>query len=151
MIQPNRLRHRRRIELEDKAKVDASDWGTESLLSQLFCPVFLKQMVEFSRPPCYTQPIVSKRPRQNSQRGNDSVSQSDATTFALCSNSILLLWLKDNAIYIGRCLFNKTKYYDVCHLMTFVAYDVCCIMTFLVMMFVALWRLPLMAFAGYDV
>ena len=26
-----RLAHRRRIELEDKAKVVASDWGTESL------------------------------------------------------------------------------------------------------------------------
>ena len=29
--------HRRRIDLEDKAKVVASDWWTESLLRQLFC------------------------------------------------------------------------------------------------------------------
>ena len=29
--------HRRRIELEGKAKVVASDWGTESLPRQLFC------------------------------------------------------------------------------------------------------------------
>ena len=29
--------HRRRIELEGNAKVVASDWGTESLLCQLFC------------------------------------------------------------------------------------------------------------------
>ena len=29
--------HRRRIDLEDKAKVVASDWGTESLPRKLFC------------------------------------------------------------------------------------------------------------------
>ena len=31
------ITHRRRIELEDKAKVVVSDWGTESLPRQLFC------------------------------------------------------------------------------------------------------------------
>ena len=36
------LIHRRRIELEDKAKVIALDWGTES-------SVFLKQRVELNR------------------------------------------------------------------------------------------------------
>ena len=46
------LLHRRRIELEDKAKVVASDWGTESLSSELFCLVFLKQTIEFNHPPC---------------------------------------------------------------------------------------------------
>ena len=45
--------HRRRIELEDKAKVVASDWGTKSLPLQLFCLGFLKQTVEFNRPPCH--------------------------------------------------------------------------------------------------
>ena len=31
------LQRRRRMELEDKAKVVASDWGTESLPRSLFC------------------------------------------------------------------------------------------------------------------
>ena len=43
--------HRRRIELEDKAKVVASDWGTESLRASCFASVFLKQTVEFNCPP----------------------------------------------------------------------------------------------------
>ena len=40
----------------------------------------------------WVQPFVSKRPRQNSYRGKDYVPQSDATTCALSSKSILLLW-----------------------------------------------------------
>ena len=46
-----------------------------------------KKTVEFNRPPCRAS---SKR--QNSLRGKDSVPQSDGMTFALSSNSILLLW-----------------------------------------------------------
>ena len=45
--------HRRRIELEEKAKIVASDWGTESLprCCSCFASVYLKQLVEFNRLP----------------------------------------------------------------------------------------------------
>ena len=58
--------HRRRIALEEKAKVVTSDWGTESLLCQLFCLGLFET------------------------NGKDSVP--NPTTFALSSSSILLLW-----------------------------------------------------------
>ena len=50
--------HRRRIELEDKAKVVPSVLGTESLPRKLFCLandltqlVYLEETVELNRPP----------------------------------------------------------------------------------------------------
>ena len=57
-----RVRHRRRIDLEDKAKVVASDWGTDSLLRKLFCLGLLETNG-------WTQSFVSKRPRQKSWHG----------------------------------------------------------------------------------
>ena len=51
---PHSYNHRIRIELEDKAKVVASDWGTEQnpCRASCFASVFLKQTVEFNHPPC---------------------------------------------------------------------------------------------------
>ena len=42
------LEHRRRIELEDKAKVVASDWGQNPCRTSCFASVYLKQSVEFT-------------------------------------------------------------------------------------------------------
>ena len=106
--------HRRRIELEDKAKVVPSVWGQNPCrASCLAC--FAPQTVELSRSiwnkllnsaglfviNSWTQLFVSKRPRQNSSAakqkcGKDYVPQSNATTCALSSYSILLLWYTQN-------------------------------------------------------
>ena len=42
------LEHRRRIELEDKAKVVAPDWGQNPCRASCCASVFLKQMVELN-------------------------------------------------------------------------------------------------------
>ena len=87
------LCHRRRMELEDKAKVVASVCGQNlfySLPRQLFCLCLCerKGRVHSNFP---------NRPRQNSQCGKElnkfCAPQTDTTTFALPSNSILLLCL----------------------------------------------------------
>ena len=71
--------------------------GQNPCHASCFVWVFLKQMVELiclfkkdrgktaSRARGIVHPFVKKRLRQNSQRGKDSVPQSDVTTFALSS------------------------------------------------------------------
>ena len=80
------------MELKDKAKVVASVWGVEfvqflAALAVLFALVYLKAKGRI-------HPIFPNGPRQNQQRGKELhkfCPQTDATTFALSSNSILLL------------------------------------------------------------
>ena len=98
-----RCKHRRRIELEDNAKVVLSVWRQNPCRTSYFAP----QTVELSQSIWnkwlnsaglfgingWTQLFVPNRPRQNSYRGTDSVPQTEAMTFALSSNSILLLCL----------------------------------------------------------
>ena len=82
------VEHRRRMELEDKAKVVASVCGAEiitflALLAVLPWSIWKKRL---------NSPYSFKWTK--ARDWTKSASQTDATTFALSSNSILLLWCR---------------------------------------------------------
>ena len=84
--------HRRRIELEYKAKVVASVWGAEfvqflaSCRASCFDLVYLKEKVEF----ILFYQINRGKTASAARNGTNFAPQTDATTFALSTNSILL-------------------------------------------------------------
>ena len=104
----NSYSHRRRIELEDKAKVVAENCRTESLCrASCFASVFLKQSVELNhlfqddqgKTAGAARGTVEVNCLFQKDRGKTAIaarilSPNPTTTFALSSNSILLLCLQ---------------------------------------------------------
>ena len=84
--------HRRRMETEDKARVVVSVWGVK-------CVQFLVALSVLPRSferKGWIQPffqIYRDKTASMARNWTNSAPQTDATTFALSSNSILLLWL----------------------------------------------------------
>ena len=91
-FKPNCLYHTRRMEREAKAKFVASVWGADFV--QFFSTVGLEEMVEF----ILFFHIDWGKTASVARNWTKSAPQTDATTFAFASLSILLLW----SIHIWR-------------------------------------------------
>ena len=101
------------MELEDRAKVVASDWGTESLPHySCFASVVLKQTVELnhlfqtdrgktasSARGTFEINHLFQKDQGNTASAARILSPNPTRTFALSSNSILLLWYTVCTLY----------------------------------------------------
>ena len=91
--------HKRRIEREEKAKLVASVWREKFI--QFLAALAVLPQLNWKKKLNSSLSFKSTEGKQPAGQGNDAPKQTDATTFAFASVSILLLW----SIYIIRLWF----------------------------------------------